>query len=472
MGKCLYQKVFESHTVARLPSGQFQLFIGLHLCHEVTSPQAFAMLREEGLKVRFPERTFATVDHIIPTTTLERARPLKDAISEEMFTHIERNTRNFGVRFFGPDTAEQGVVHIVGPEEGVTQPGMTIACGDSHTATHGAFGAIAFGIGTSQVADVLSTQTLAMSPLKTRRILFTGKLKPGVTAKDVALAYIAKLGVNGGVGYAYEFAGPVIEALGMEGRMTVCNMAIEGGARVGYCNPDEKTFEFLKGKPFAPKPEHWDEAVAYWKSVASDPDATFDDEVEINCDELEPMVTWGITPAQAIQLNDHMPKISEFQGSERKVIEEAYEYMGWEEGSQMLGRPIDIAFVGSCTNGRLSDLQAAAKIIEGRKVASTVKMWVVPGSMKIKVEAEKLGLDKIFTDAGAEWREAGCSLCLAMNPDKLKGRQVSASSSNRNFKGRQGSPTGRTILMSPAMVAAAAIEGKVTDVRKYLREEA
>jgi 3-isopropylmalate/(R)-2-methylmalate dehydratase large subunit len=290
-----------------------------------------------------------------------------------------------------------------------------------------------------------------------------------VTAKDVALAYIAKLGVNGGVGYAYEFAGPVIEEMGMEGRMTVCNMAIEGGARVGYCNPDEKTFEYLKGRPYAPKADKWDEAVAYWKSVATDADAKFDDEVEINCDNLEPMVTWGITPAQAIPLNGNMPKISEFEGSEKKVISEAYEYMGWEEGSKMIGRPIDIAFVGSCTNGRLSDLQAAAEIIKGHKVAPTVKMWVVPGSMKIKVEAEALGLDKIFKEAGAEWREAGCSLCLAMNPDKLKGRQVSASSSNRNFKGRQGSPTGRTILMSPAMVAAAAIEGKVTDVRKYIK---
>ena len=308
---------------------------------------------------------------------------------------------------------------------------MTVACGDSHTATHGAFGAIAFGIGTSQVADVLATQTLAMSPLKTRRIKFTGKLKPGVTAKDVALAYIAKLGVNGGVGYAYEFAGPVIEEMGMEGRMTVCNMAIEGG-----CNPDEKTFEYLTGRPYAPKADKWEVAVEYWKSVATDADAQFDDEVEINCDNLEPMVTWGITPAQAIPLNGNMPKIDEFEGSEKKVISEAYEYMGWEEGSKMIGRPIDIAFVGSCTNGRLSDLQAAAEIIKGHKVAPTVKMWVVPGSM---------------------------------NPDKLKGRQVSASSSNRNFKGRQGSPTGRTILMSPAMVAAAAIEGKITDVRKYIK---
>ncbi|MDR1759266.1 MAG: 3-isopropylmalate dehydratase large subunit [Fibrobacter sp.] len=470
MGKNLYQKVFDKHVVAKLPSGQYQLFIGLHLCHEVTSPQAFAMLREDGLKVLHPERTFATVDHIIPTTKAERSRPLKDPVSEEMFEHIEKNTKDFGIRFFGPETGEQGVIHIVGPEEGVTQPGMTIACGDSHTATHGAFGAIAFGIGSSQVADVLATQTLAMSPLKTRRLLFTGKLKPGVTPKDVALAYIARLGVNGGVGYAYEFAGPVIEDMSMEGRMTICNMAIEGGARVGYCNPDEKTFEFLKGKPFAPKADRWGEAVAYWKSVASDPDAVFDDEIVFDCNTLEPMVTWGITPAQAIGISEKMPKVSEFKGSEKQVVEEAYEYMGFEEGASMQGVPVDIAFVGSCTNGRLSDLQEAAAVLKGHKVADSVQMWVVPGSMKIKVEAEALGLDKIFKEAGAEWREAGCSLCLAMNPDKLKGRQISASSSNRNFKGRQGSPAGRTILMSPGMVAAAAIEGKVTDVRKYIKE--
>src|SRR5690554_169559 len=468
MGKNLYQKIFESHTVAKLPSGQTQLFIGLHLAHEVTSPQAFAMIREDGLKVLFPERTFATVDHIIPTVAEERIRPLKDEIAEEMLVHLERNTNDFGIRFFGTSTEEQGVVHVVGPEQGITQPGMTIACGDSHTATHGAFGTIAFGIGTSQVADVLATQTLAMAPLKTRRIVFTGSLKSGVTPKDVALAYIAKLGVNGGVGYAYEFTGPVIDNMEMEGRMTVCNMAIEAGARVGYCNPDEKTYAFLKGKPFAPKGEKWEEALAYWKSVASDPDATYDDEVEIDCSELEPMITWGITPAQAIQLNDNMPMINSFKESERFVVAEAYEYMGFEEGGKMIGTPIDVAFIGSCTNGRLSDLKSAASILKGHKVNPNVSLWIVPGSMKIKKQAEELGLDKIFIDAGAEWREAGCSLCLAMNPDKLNVRQVSASSSNRNFKGPQGSPSGRTLLMSPAMVAAAAIEGKVADVRKYL----
>lgn len=468
MGKNLYQKIFDSHTVGKLPSGQYQLFIGLHLCHEVTSPQAFEMIREDKLKVAFPQRTFATVDHIIPTTLAERARPLKDDISEQMFSHIEKNTSDFGIRFFGPETKEQGVIHIVGPEEGVTQPGMTVACGDSHTATHGAFGAIAFGIGSSQVADVLATQTLAMSPLKVRRIVFTGKLKPGVYAKDASLAYINKLGVNGGVGWAYEFCGPVVDSMDMEGRMTLCNMAIEGGARVGYCNPDQTTFEYLKGKPFAPKGAAWDKAVEYWKSVASDSNAQYQDEVVIDCDQLEPFVTWGITPAQSIMVNQSMPKVADFSGSEQLVVHEAYEYMSFQEGAPILGTPIDVAFIGSCTNGRLSDLQEAAKFLKGRKVNPQVQLLVVPGSQKIRDEAEALGLAQIFIDAGAEWREAGCSMCLAMNPDKLKGRQMCASTSNRNFKGRQGSPSGRTLLMSPAMVAVAAVEGKVVDIRKYL----
>jgi len=456
MGKTLYQKIFEKHTVGKLPSGQYQLFIGLHLLHEVTSPQAFSMLREDALPVLYPNRSFATVDHIIPTTASERSRPLKDPVAEEMFARLEQNCKDFGIRFFGPETEEQGVIHIVGPEEGVTQPGMTIACGDSHTATHGAFGSIAFGIGSSQVADVLATQTLAISPLKVRKIKFTGSLKKGVFPKDAALAYINKLGVNGGVGYAYEFTGKAVEEMDMEGRMTLCNLAIEGGARVGYCNPDNKTFDFLKDKPYAPKGEAWNKAVEYWKSVASDSDAVYDDEIEINCNELAPYVTWGITPEQSVMVHENIP-----QGTG-----EAYDYMSFKDGSPIAGTPIDIAFVGSCTNGRLGDLKAAAEILKGKKVNSKVKLWVVPGSQKIKKEAEALGLDKIFIESGAEWREAGCSLCLAMNPDKLQGRQISASSSNRNFKGRQGSPTGRVLLMSPAMVAAAAIKGCVADVRE------
>jgi 3-isopropylmalate/(R)-2-methylmalate dehydratase large subunit len=426
------------------------------------------MLREAGLKVAYPERTFVTVDHIIPTTTAERARPLQDSISEEMFVHLERNAKDFGIKFFGPATGEQGVVHVVGPENGITQPGMTIACGDSHTATHGAFGALAFGIGTSQVADVLATQTLAMSPLKVRRITFTGTLNKGVTPKDVSLAYIAKLGVNGGVGFAYEFAGPVIDAMDMEGRMTVCNMAIEGGARCGYINPDETTFAYLKDRPYAPKGAAWEAAVSYWKSVASDTDSSFDDEVVIDGATIEPMVTWGITPAQAIGISSMMPAVESFSGSERQVVEEAYEYMDFHPGLPIAGVAINVVYIGSCTNGRLTDLRAAASVAKGRKVATGIRAIVVPGSQKVKILAEQEGLDKVFLDAGFEWREAGCSMCLAMNPDKLKGREICASTSNRNFKGRQGSPTGRTLLMSPEMAAAAAVEGKVVDVRKYL----
>ncbi|HSQ42157.1 MAG TPA: 3-isopropylmalate dehydratase large subunit, partial [Fibrobacteraceae bacterium] len=329
----------------------------------------------------------------------------------------------------------------------------------------GAFGALAFGIGTSQVADVLATQTLAMSPLKVRRIEFTGKLGPGVTPKDVALAYIAKLGVNGGVGYAYEFAGPVIETMNMEGRMTVCNMAIEGGARCGYINPDQTTFDYLKGRPYAPQGAEWDQALAYWKSVASDPGCPYDDVVTIDGSKIEPMVTWGITPAQAIGVSGKMPAVESFAGSERQVVEEAYEYMSFVPGQSIVGVPINVVYIGSCTNGRLGDLRAAAKIAQGKKVAPGIRAIVVPGSQKVKVLAESEGLDRVFIDAGFEWREAGCSMCLAMNPDKLKGREIAASTSNRNFKGRQGSPTGRTLLMSPEMAAAAAIAGKVVDVR-------
>ena len=461
MGKSLYQKIFESHTVAKLPSGQCQLFIGLHLCHEVTSPQAFAQLREEGQKVLFPERTFATVDHIIPTTFPERNRPLQDGISEEMFSHIENNTKNNGIKFFGPATAEQGVIHIVGPEEGVTQPGMTVACGDSHTATHGAFGAIAFGIGTSQVADVLATQTLAMSPLKTRRIKFTGKLKPGVTAKDVALAYIAKLGVNGGVGYAYEFAGPVIEEMGMEGRMTVCNMAIEGGARVGYCNPDEKTFEYIKGKPYAPKGEEWDKAVAYWRTLKSGDDAVFDKEVRFDAANIAPMITYGTNPGMGMAIDASIPQPA--NASDVKALE----YMQFNAGEQLLGHPVDYVFLGACTNGRIEDFRAFAGLVKGRKKAPSVTAWLVPGSWLVLGQIKAEGLDKILEEAGFEIRQPGCSACLAMNDDKIPAGCLSVSTSNRNFEGRQG-PGSRTCLASPLTAAAAAVTGVITDPRTLM----
>jgi 3-isopropylmalate/(R)-2-methylmalate dehydratase large subunit len=465
MGKNLYHKVFDRHSVGRLSSGQYQLFIGLHLIHEVTSPQAFSLLRQRGLKVRYPQRTFATVDHIIPTDRAERQRPLQDGLAEEMLVAIERNTKEAGIRFFGEETGNQGVVHIIGPEMGLTQPGMTIACGDSHTSTHGAFGSLAFGIGTSQVADILATQTMSMSKLKVRKIEVTGKLKPGVYAKDVILAIINKLGVNGGVGHAYEYAGPVIEAMSMEERMTLCNMSIEGGARIGYVNPDETTFAYLKGRAFSPKGADWDKALAYWKSIASDADAEYDDVVTLDGSALEPFVTWGITPGQSVPVTAPIPAVSAFPASEQSLVKEALEYMSLAEGQSIAGVPVDVVFIGSCTNGRLSDLEEVARLVKGRTVNPKVKALVVPGSQDVQRQAEARGLPELFRKAGFQWREPGCSMCLAMNPDKLQGRQICASTSNRNFKGRQGSSSGRTLLMSPAMAAAAAIEGKVADAR-------
>lgn len=462
----LFEKVWDQHSVRTLPSGQTQLFIGLHLIHEVTSPQAFAMLRDRNLTVPYPERTFATVDHIIPTDN--QARPFLDVLAEEMISAIEKNCRDFGIKLFNLDDKRQGVVHIVGPEQGLTQPGMTVACGDSHTSTHGAFGAIAFGIGTSQVADVLATQTLAMAKPKVRRIEVTGKLRPGVFAKDVILHIIRKLGVQGGVGYAYEYAGSVFDAMSMEERMTVCNMSIEGGARCGYVNPDQTTVDYIRGRPFAPQGDPFDRAAKWWLSLASAPDATFDDRVTFDGATIEPTVTWGINPGQAIGVSEKLPAVSSFSSDDQKGIREAYDYMSLKEETPIKGTKIDVAFIGSCTNGRISDLREAAHIAQGKKVAPHVKALVVPGSQLVREQAMKEGLDKIFEAAGFQWREAGCSMCLAMNPDKLQGREVCASSSNRNFKGRQGSPTGRTLLMSPAMVAAAAIAGTVTDVREML----
>ncbi|NJL97506.1 MAG: 3-isopropylmalate dehydratase large subunit [Synechococcaceae cyanobacterium SM2_3_2] len=460
----LYDKVWDAHTVGILPSGQTQLFIGLHLVHEVTSPQAFAMLRERGLTVMFPERTVATVDHIIPTES--QARPLADDLAEEMFQALEQNTQDFGIKFYQPKSGHQGIVHVIGPELGLTQPGMTIACGDSHTSTHGAFGAIAFGIGTSQLRDVLATQTMSLSRFKVRRIEVNGSLPPGVYAKDVILHIIRTLGVNGGVGFAYEYAGSTFDAMSMEERMTVCNMSIEGGARCGYVNPDATTYAYLKGRDFAPTGAEWDEAVAWWESLRSDADAEYDDVVVLNAADIPPTVTWGITPAQGIGVGELIPTPEQMPDSERALAGEAYRYMDVEPGAAIAGTKVDVCFIGSCTNGRLSDLREAAKVAQGRKVAAGVKAFVVPGSEEVKRLAEAEGLDKVFLAAGFEWREPGCSMCLAMNPDKLQGNQVSASSSNRNFKGRQGSPNGRTLLMSPAMVAAAAVNGMVTDVRE------
>ncbi|MGB3761222.1 MAG: 3-isopropylmalate dehydratase large subunit [Rivularia sp. (in: cyanobacteria)] len=461
----LFDKVWDLHTVGTLASGQTQLFIGLHLIHEVTSPQAFAMLRERGLKVLFPQRTVATVDHIVPTDN--QARPFVDTLAEEMMQALETNCQENGITFYNIGTGNQGIVHVIAPEQGLTQPGMTIACGDSHTSTHGAFGAIAFGIGTSQVRDVLASQTLALSKLKVRKIEVNGTLKPGVYAKDVVLHIIRTLGVKGGVGYAYEFAGTTFEQMSMEERMTACNMSIEGGARCGYVNPDKVTYEYLKGKDFAPK-EDWKKAIAWWESLCSDADAQYDDVVVFDAADIPPTVTWGITPGQGIGINQSVPKPEELPADDRVIAEEAYRYMDLAPGNPIKGTKIDVCFIGSCTNGRITDLREAAKIAEGHHVAQGIKAFVVPGSERVKKQAEAEGLDKIFQAAGFEWREPGCSMCLAMNPDKLQGRQISASSSNRNFKGRQGSASGRTLLMSPAMVAAAAIKGTVADVREFV----
>jgi len=392
------------------------------------------MLKERNLDVAYRDRTVATVDHIIPTNNM--ARPYADPEAENMMAALEKNTKDFNVTFLNFDSGRQGIVHVIGPELGMVHPGMTVACGDSHTATHGAFGSIAFGIGTSQVGNVLASQCLSVDPLKVRRIQIDGELGAGVEPKDVTLYIIRQLGVQGGVGYAYEYAGKVFDDMTMEGRMTVCNMAIEGGARVGYCNPDQTTFDYLKGREYAPGDDVWDKAVEHWTSVASGPDAEYDDVVHINGADIPPMVTWGVTPGQSVGVDEGLPDPSTFKGADEATAELAYKHMQFVPGQQMSSVNIDVAFVGSCTNGR------------------------------IKKQAEEEGLDKIFTEAGFEWRNAGCSMCLGMNPDKLVGDQISASTSNRNFVGRQGSPTGRTLLMSPAMVAAAAINGKVTDVRE------
>jgi 3-isopropylmalate/(R)-2-methylmalate dehydratase large subunit len=462
----LFDKVWNLHTVGTLPSGLTQLFIGLHLIHEVTSPQAFAMLRERGLKMLFPERTIATVDHIVPTEN--QARPFVDRMAEDMIQALEQNCQENNITFHNIGSGNQGIVHVIAPEQGLTQPGMTIACGDSHTSSHGAFGAIAFGIGTSQVRDVLASQTLALSKLKVRKIEVNGTLNPGVYAKDVILHIIRTLGVKGGVGYAYEYSGTTFDQMNMEERMTVCNMAIEGGARCGYVNPDQVTYDYLKGRDFAPKGAEWDKAVTWWESIKSDADAEYDDVVVFDAADISPTVTWGITPGQGIGVNQFIPKPEELLEEDRFIAEEAYQYMDLFPGQPIKGTKIDVCFIGSCTNGRISDLREAAKIAQGRKVAEGVKAFVVPGSERVKQEAEAEGLHKIFEAAGFEWREPGCSMCLAMNPDKLQGRQISASSSNRNFKGRQGSSSGRTLLMSPAMVATAAIQGEVSDVRELL----
>ena len=456
MAKSLFQKVWD---------GQTQLLIGTHLIHEVTSPQAFGMLRDLGLKVAMPHRTFATVDHIVPTD--QRSEPFSDPLADEMIKTLKRNCTEHGITYFDLASGRQGIVHMVGPEQGITQPGTTIACGDSHTSTHGAFGAIALGIGTTQIRDVLATQTIALGRLKVRRINVTGQLPPGVYAKDVILHLIRTLGVNGGTGFAYEYGGEVFDRFSMEERMTVCNMSIEGGARVGYVNPDETTFSYLKGRPYAPKGEIWDEAVRRWRAVASDPGCPYDDVVTLRGEDIPPTVTWGINPGQGISITETVPMPQEARTPDERVsIEEALAYMKLKPGAPIKGTKIDVAFLGSCTNARLSDFKEVARYLKGRRVAPGVKAIAVPGSQLVSQVCAELGIDRVFREAGFDWREAGCSMCLAMNPDKLVGDQMCASSSNRNFKGRQGSPTGRTLLMSPVMVAAAAVTGAVADARE------
>ncbi len=463
----LYDKVFDAHVVDRLPTGQLQVFIGLHLIHDVTSSPAFGMLREAGMRVAFPGRTFATADHMVPTHSL--LRPFSDQQAETLVSELERNVRQYGVTFFAPGSDRHGIVHIIGPELGLTQPGMTIACGDSHTSTHGAFGAIALGVGTTEIRYLLETQTLPLDRLNVRRINVDGELQRGVYAKDVILEIIRILGVGGGKGFAYEYGGAVVDRMTMEGRMTLCNMSIEGGALVGYINPDDTTCAYIRGREYAPKREAFDRAVAFWSSVASDPNAKYDHAVNLDGSKLEPMVTWGTNPGHAVGVTQRLPRLEDLPESERGTAGQAYEHMRLTPGGYLVGTPVNVAFIGSCTNGRISDLREAAAILSGRHVAEGVRALIVPGSQSIKYQAEQEGLDRIFMEAGAEWRSDGCSMCLGMNPDRLAGDELCASSSNRNFVGRQGSPLGRTILMSPAMVAAAAAAGKVVDVREYAR---
>ncbi|HZP52052.1 3-isopropylmalate dehydratase large subunit [Actinocrinis sp.] len=459
-GRTLAEKVWEAHLVRRAEGEPDLLYIDMHFVHEVTSAQAFDGLRLAGRRVRRPDLTIATEDHNTPT--LEIDKPIADPVSRTQIETLRRNCAEFGVRLHSLGDANQGVVHVIGPQLGLTQPGMTIVCGDSHTSTHGAFGALAFGIGTSEVEHVLATQTLPLKPFKTMAINVTGRLRPGVTAKDVILAVIAKIGTGGGQGYVLEYRGEAIRELSMEGRMTVCNMSIEAGARAGMIAPDDTTFGYLKDRPHAPQGADWEAAVNYWSTLKTDEGAVFDAEVEIDADALTPFVTWGTNPGQGAPLGDRVPDPASYADpNERTAAERALEYMGLTAGTPLREIAVDTVFVGSCTNGRIEDLRAAAEVIKGRKVAEGVRMLVVPGSARVRLEAEAEGLDKVFEAAGAEWRFAGCSMCLGMNPDQLAPGERSASTSNRNFEGRQGKG-GRTHLVSPLVAAATAVTGHLS----------
>jgi len=466
MPQTLFEKVWNSHVVAQEPDSPVVLYIDLHLVHEVTSPQAFSGLRQKGLEVRRPNHTVATMDHSTPTLGL--TLDLVDDLNAAQIRQFQTNCQDFGVPLYDLESNERGIVHVVGPEQGFTQPGMTIVCGDSHTSTHGAFGALAFGIGTSEVEHVLATQCLLQYKPKTCRVNFAGQLQPGVTAKDMILALIAEIGIGGGTGYVFEYAGSAVEALDMEARMTLCNMSIEGGARAGMIAPDEVTFAYLKGRPHAPQGEDWEKAVAAWRQLPSDPGATYDREITIDVDNLAPMVTYGTNPGMGAPLGSAVPDPQvESDEAKRESLEKALAYMGLTPGKALNGHKVDVVFVGSCTNGRIEDLRAAAAMLKGKKVADGVRMLVVPGSGLVREQAQAEGLDKIFTEAGAEWRFAGCSMCIAMNGDQLQPGQYAVSTSNRNFEGRQGKG-GRTFLASPLTAAASAITGKVTDPRTML----
>jgi 3-isopropylmalate/(R)-2-methylmalate dehydratase large subunit len=461
--RTMFEKIWDAHVVYEEPGQPAILYIDLHLVHEVTSPQAFEGLRRAGRRVRRPERTVATVDHNVPTT--DRHLPIADPMARQQIETLRRNCREFGIRLYDIDDPQQGIVHVIGPELGLTQPGMTIVCGDSHTATHGAFGALAFGIGTSEVEHVLATQTLLQKKPKAMQIRVDGQLQPGVSAKDLILYIIGQITPSGGVGYAIEYTGSAIQALSMEGRMTVCNMSIEAGARAGMIAPDEKTFEYLRGRPFAPK--NFEEAVARWRRLPSDPGAAFDRTVAFDASQIEPQVTWGTNLGQVCGISGRVPSPADFARPEdQKAAEAALAYMGLTPGTPITEIKVDVVFIGSCTNGRIEDLRAAAAVVRGHRVADGVLAMVVPGSGTVKRQAEAEGLDRIFLEAGFQWREPGCSMCLAMNPDRLQPGQRCAATTNRNFEGRQG-PGGRTHLVSPAMAAAAAIRGRFVDVRQW-----
>jgi 3-isopropylmalate/(R)-2-methylmalate dehydratase large subunit len=462
----LFEKIWNNHIVVAEPGNPSVLYIDLHLVHEVTSPQAFTGLREKGLKVRWPGKTVATMDHGIPTTPPHI--PIADELVIRQISQLEKNCEQFGIPLHGLASPNRGIVHVIGPELGLTQPGMTIVCGDSHTSTHGAFGALAFGIGTSEIEHVLATQCLLQVKPKTYAVRVEGNLPAGVSAKDIILNLISRIGIGGGTGYVLEYMGSAIRNLSMEERMTVCNMSIEGGARAGMIAPDDTTFEYIAGRQFAPQGEAWDKAVAGWRALPTDAGAEFDTEIFINATELEPMITYGTNPGMGIKITQAIPNPATIKDvSERQTLEKALNYMGLRPGQPLLGQKVDVVFLGSCTNSRISDLRLAAGLLKGRKVADTVQMMVVPGSQQVKQQAEAEGLDKIFKEAGADWRESGCSMCIAMNGDQLQPGQYAVSTSNRNFEGRQGKG-GRTFLASPLTAVATAIAGTITDVRTML----